>query len=98
MLNTVSADKKYAFKVSTKLDDCVQTKGFKYSDLRLALDYSAITNLLMGKNIYGNSRLGLRVLIQNAIDACEVMREISKDDPNIPEPAIYISYSKENNY
>ena len=98
LLNTISTNKKYAFNVSTKLDDCVQTEGFKYSDLRLALDYSSITNLLMGKNIYGDSRLGLRELIQNSIDACKLMQEIKKNDPNVPEPVIYISYSEKNNY
>ena len=98
LLNTLNTNKKYAFNVSTKLDDCVQTEGFKYSDLRLALDYSSITNLLMGKNIYGDSKLGLRELIQNSIDACKLMQEIRKSDPAIPEPAIYILYSKEKNY
>lgn len=98
LLNTISTNKKYAFNVSTKLDDCVQTEGFKYSNLRLTLDYSAITNLLMGKNIYGDSRLGLRELIQNSIDACKLMQEIKKSDFGAPEPMIRISYSEENNY
>lgn len=98
LLNTINANKKYAFNVSTKLDDCVQTEGFKYSDLRLTLDYSSITNLLMGQNIYGDSRLGLRELVQNAIDACKLMEEIRNGDPDIPAPAIYIIHSKNNNY
>lgn len=98
LLNTVNADKKYIFNISTKIADCVQTEGFKYSDLRLTLDYAAITTLLMGKNIYGDSRLGLRELIQNSIDACQLMREIKGSNPNIPEPSIHINFSKENNY
>lgn len=98
LLNTINANKKYTFNVSTKLEDCVQTEGFKYSDLRLALDYSSITSLLMGKNIYGDNKLGLRELIQNSIDACKIMEEIKMDDPNIPNPTIYIIYSKKDNY
>ena len=98
LLNTISNDKKYSFRVSTKLDDCVQTQGFKYSDLRLSLDYSSITDLLMGKNIYGDSKLGLRELIQNSIDACKLMEEIKLNNLDCPDPAIYILYSKKNNY
>ncbi len=98
LLNTISSEPKYTFNVATKVDDCVETEGFKYSDLRLALDYSSITNLLMGKNIYGDYKLGLRELVQNSIDACKLMKEIRKDDPNIPDPKIIISYSKNNNF
>ena len=98
LLNTLNTDKKYMFNISTKIADCVQTEGFKYSDLRLTLDYASITTLLMGKNIYGDSRLGLRELIQNSIDACQLMKEIKGSNPNIPEPSIHINFSKESNY
>ena len=49
LLNTLNTDEKYTFYISTKIADCVQTEGFKYSDLRLTLDYASITTLLMGK-------------------------------------------------
>lgn len=98
LLNTFNTDKKYKFNISTKIADCVQTEGFKYSDLRLTLDYESITALLMGTNIYGDSRLGLRELIQNSIDACQLMKEIKGNNPNIPEPSIHIKFSKNNNY
>ena len=64
----------------------VLTEGFKYSDLRLNLDYAAITELLMGQNIYGDKKLGLRELLQNSIDACKIMKEVNSDfsiDANI---------------
>lgn len=100
LLNTEKSDEKYRLYVTSKIADCVQTKGFKYSNLRLNLDYSAITELLMGKNIYGDSRLGLRELIQNSIDACKLMREINTANRTVdaPLPTIYIKYSKTNNY
>lgn len=99
LLNVKDADPKYRFKISTKIDDCVATQGFKYSDLRLNLDYSSITELLMGKNIYGTCKLGLRELVQNSIDACEIMREIQKNNiDSIIEPQIFVVYSKANNY
>lgn len=99
LLNTKTTEDKYLFKIATKIEDNVLTEGFKYSDLRLNLNYSAITELLMGKNIYGDNRLGLREIIQNSIDACELMREITEKDKDvIVEPQILITYSKNNNY
>lgn len=99
LLNTKDTEDKYLFNISTKVDDNVITEGFKYSDLRLNLDYSSITNLLMGKNIYGDSKLGLRELIQNSIDACELMKEIqNRGEEVIVEPQIIILLSKQHNY
>lgn len=100
LLNTKTACEKYRFNISRKLEDRVKTEGFTYSDLRLSLDYSAITNLLMGKNIYGDCRLGLRELIQNSIDACELMEEEkNKNNEIIMIPSeIYVIHSKEKGY
>lgn len=100
LLNTKTTPEKYRFNICTKIDDRVQTEGFTYSDLRLTLDYSAITNLLMGRNIYGDCRLGLRELIQNAIDSCELMKEIGQTNKDvvIVEPSITVSYSQKEGY
>lgn len=100
LLNTKTANEKYRFKVYPKIDDRVKTINFTYSDLRLNLDYSAITNLLMGRNIYGKNELGLRELIQNSIDACELMQETNKSMSAYLShtPEIYILISKSNNY
>ncbi len=99
LLNTKTADGKYKFNISTKIDDRVKTIGFTYSDLRLNLDYAAITELLMGRNIYGDPRLGLRELIQNSIDACELMKEICEinEDLILVDPEIIVSISKNKN-
>lgn len=97
-LNSKNAKQKYKLNVTTRIDDLVQTIGFEYSDLRLNLDYAAITELLMGKNIYGDNKLGLRELIQNAIDACKLIREIDKGKDERPEPKITIYVSKQNQY
>ena len=98
LLNQKNAEEKYLFHISSKVDDCVVTEGFKYSDLRLNLDYFSITDLLMGNNIYGNKQLGLRELVQNAIDACELMKEIQnklrEDDGITPQISILISKDK----
>ena len=77
LLNNKDNNIKYHLNLTTKVEDMVNTKGFQYSDLRLNLDYAAITELLMGKNIYGDSKLGLRELIQNSIDACKIIKEVA---------------------
>ena len=68
-------DERYLLSVKTTVINQIQTKGFSFSDLRLSLDYNAVTNLLMGENIYGSKKYGLRELIQNSIDACKTMQE-----------------------
>jgi len=100
LLNNKDTEEKYLFHITPKIDDCVITEGFKYSDLRLSLDYSSITDLLMGNNIYGNKQLGLRELIQNSLDACGLMREIQEKngDDDAYAPQISIIFSKDNGY
>lgn len=75
-------DRRYLLSISTMVHNKIRTKGFNFSDFKLSLDYKAVTSLLMGENIYGDTKYGLRELIQNAIDACMVMREEAngKDD------------------
>ena len=71
-------EEKYLLPLKTNVVNKIQTKGFSFSDLRLSLDYNAVTNLLMGEHIYGDKKYGLRELIQNAIDACKTMEESAK--------------------
>ena len=98
MLNTKTTLPKYKLKLISKIDDRVKTIGFQCSDLRLNLDYSSITDLLMGKNIYGDSKLGLRELIQNSIDSCKIMQELQSKNPDMIIPVqISISVSQKNN-
>lgn len=70
-------DKKYLLSLGATVHNKIRTKGFAFSDFRLQLDYKAVTSLLMGENIYGDEKYGLRELIQNSIDACKIMLEES---------------------
>ncbi|HBJ1652392.1 ATP-binding protein [Clostridium botulinum] len=65
----------YILKIKPVVANRIRTSSFKFSDFKLTLDYSAVTNLLMGENIYGDRKYGLREIIQNSIDACKLMRE-----------------------
>lgn len=70
-----NAEKKYVLSVQPALQNKVETIGFNFSDFKLSLDYQAVSSLLMGENIYGSKKYGLRELLQNSIDACMVMKE-----------------------
>lgn len=69
---------RYLLPLKTHIVNKIQTSGFSFSDLRLSLDYNAVTNLLMGEHIYGDKKYGLRELVQNSIDACKTMAESAK--------------------
>ncbi len=66
---------KYRIFLQPQIDNRIKTKGFEISDLRLQMDYQAVMALLMGENVYGDKKYGLRELVQNAVDACRVMAE-----------------------
>lgn len=72
------SDKKYSLFIKEKVINRIETNGFSISDFRLTLDYKAVTGLLMGEKIYGDKKYGLREIIQNSIDACKLMQEISR--------------------
>ncbi len=80
------------------IENRIETVGFEVSDLKLNVDYSAIVKLLMGENVYGNKKYGLRELIQNSLDACKVMKEYApqlecyKYDEYVPKIQIILDY------
>lgn len=46
------------------------------------MDFAAISDLFMGEHLYGDRQVGLREIIQNAIDACMVRKECEQNNPN----------------
>jgi len=90
-------DEHFKNNVSNLVLNKIKTVGFTVSDYKLSLDFNSITELLMGENIYGDKKLGLREIIQNSIDACLVRKEIEKKNSSDYEPCIIIKINKENN-
>lgn len=80
-LSETFLEKIYILRVKTSVENKIQTKKFSFSDFKLTIDYYSVSNLLMGENIYGDKKFGLRELIQNSIDACQVMLELSQTKP-----------------
>ncbi len=89
----------YLLNVYPHIINNIKPDGFTFSDYKLELNYKAITNLLMGENIYGDKKYGLREIIQNSIDACKTMEETARMHENFIfqkyEPIIIIALNKE---
>jgi len=66
----------YSFPFEIKPIIIIQAEGYTFSNHKMKLDFKAITSLLMGEKIYGHKSLGLRELLQNAIDSCQIRKEI----------------------
>ena len=73
-----------------KINNKINPEGFIYDDYKIELDYKNITQILMGEKIYGDKKLGVRELIQNAIDACR-LRKIKNSENYTPEINIKIN-------
>ena len=89
-------DDKLKCKLSNQVVTNIETIGFTVPDYLLSLDFKSITELLMGENIYGDRKLGLREIIQNSIDACLVRKEI-EDQNSGYQPTITIIINNEKN-
>lgn len=89
---------KYWLLIQPQIDNRIITEGFELSDLKMQLDYHAVITLLMGENVYGDKKCGLRELVQNAVDACRVMVEEAEHmekyryNPYLPVIQIIIDY------
>lgn len=71
----------YQLNICDTIEVSIKTKGFVATHLTFNLEYQQISKLLMGEKIYGSKQDGLRELLQNAIDAVLLMRDIEKRNP-----------------
>lgn len=67
------------------LRDEIESDGYMSGDFCLTMDQTQILNLLTGENLYDNSDVFIRELLQNAIDATLLREEMEHDF--IPEQA-----------
>lgn len=71
-------DEKYKLDISDFVLDKIKHNNFSSVNLQFNMDYTAITNLLMGENLYQDKTVVIRELLQNSIDACLVKQELCK--------------------
>lgn len=70
------SDEKYKLDISDNILDKLEHNKFSSVNLQFNMDYAAITNLLMGENLYSDKTVVIRELLQNSIDACLVKQEL----------------------
>jgi molecular chaperone HtpG len=75
-LITKSMDSNYRINFIPKVNNNIKSEGYTFADLRFNVNFKQVTRLLMGEQIYGAKKFGLRELIQNSIDACKTRKEI----------------------
>ncbi|MEW4207023.1 ATP-binding protein [Priestia megaterium] len=85
-----------------KVNNFISSENYSIVDMKFQVNYKNIINLLMGEALYGNKELGVRELVQNAIDACEVKKEVCEgtldfDSYDNYQAKIFIVLDKENN-
>lgn len=90
------SDEKYKLDISDNILDKLEPTKFTSVNLQFNMDYAAITNLLMGENLYSDKTVVIRELLQNSIDACLLKKELSakKSEKYTPEIRIIIDSNK----
>lgn len=78
----------------------IKTNKYKMWHHSFSMDILKITNLIMGEQLYGDRKLGIREIIQNSMDACMVRDEINKKlgakQDYSYHPEIYIIFDRDN--
>jgi len=72
---TRSMPTKYNLNLNENLQINIKPKGYTFAENKMHVDFRAVTDLLAGERLYGDVRYGLRELIQNSLDACQVRKE-----------------------
>lgn len=66
----------HKFNLHYRVNNYIKSKDYKIVDLKFDFNYLNIIEILMGEELYGNKRSGLREIIQNSIDACNHKKAI----------------------
>lgn len=98
---TQGFSKKYRLLLHPKVYNFIKSEGYTIADMKFKVNYDQITKLLMGQQLYGEKKYGLRELIQNSIDACKLKKEIIDKNKRFGDeeynPEIRIILDKKNN-
>lgn len=86
-------DEKFKFFIDPKVEQNIEQNGFDVKPLIQYVDYLSIANILVGENLYNKKEDALRELLQNAMDAILLMKEIKQDATYTP--TIKISIDKD---
>lgn len=98
---TSKMEHQYVVNFKSQVRNEIQSEGYTFADLRFIIDFRQITKLLMGEQIYGHRKNGLRELIQNSLDACKSRKEIEDKHrefgDEVYNPVVKVILDKEKN-
>ncbi|MFW5891620.1 MAG: HD domain-containing protein, partial [bacterium] len=77
-------------------EDFSGSPKYIYKNTKFTLSKSQVIDLLMGTKLYGNTKVALRELIQNSIDACLTREKLEQSWNNSYNPKIIVEYDNEN--
>lgn len=75
-----NSEGKHKFNLHYKVNNFIKSKNYKVVDLKFEFNYLKVMQILMGEELYGNKKSGLREIIQNSIDACNHLIVIKNND------------------
>lgn len=88
------SDKNHQLYLSNDVQYLLHGK-YREPNYKIDMNYDTVVDLLLGKAIYGDSRVGLREIIQNGIDACKYkVASLDVNDLISYNPTIIIDYIK----
>lgn len=73
----------------------IKTEGFNAEKLKFELDQENILKLLTGHTLYNQSNVALRELSQNAIDACRLFNQNTKNGSTKYTPKVVVEWNSE---
>lgn len=80
-----SADDRYTLYIDPKVEQRVEQDRFDVKPLIQYVDYLSVANILIGENIYDKKEYALREIVQNAMDAVLLMKEIKNNSDYAPQ-------------
>ena len=83
--NSVDTQTKYRVNLPLSVRPRITSAGYTYRDIALRLNQSAIISMLMGENLYVNSSVAIRELLQNSLDACAVRTRLEQGATYVPQ-------------
>ena len=87
----------YHLNIAVNVKNNIESDIFFEEKFQLSMDYEPIYDLLMGVYLYKDKKIGLREIMQNAFDACDMMKSyLNKNEPGVDyNPVIQIIFKKE---
>lgn len=83
---------KYKLDISEVVVNKIKHNKFSSVNLQFNMNYVAITNLLMGENLYVDKTVVIRELLQNSLDACLLKKEIFEKKSESYNPEIKVIF------